>query len=728
MSNAVDRILNPRTVAVVGASNDPEKRGYRAIKTLLADEYQGEIIPINPKEKKILDLDCYARLQDAPHEIDLALICTPARLTPEMVRQCGEKGVKGALLLAGGFSEASEEGRKLEEDTVAVAKQYGVRLIGPNTNGMFSARYSCNAIAWFDIPRGPIAVLSNSANVALSLVTEAQVHRYIGYSTMLSVGNQADLQFHEYLEALGEDPDTKVILSYVEGFKNGRAYLDAARRVTPLKPIVLYKAGRTTEGVSAAKSHSGSLAGDYAVASGVLKQAGAVLVTESVHLYSVAEALAILPPLPTRRVAILSEGGGPITMAAEALAERGMILAQLAPETQKKLKAIVPNATALSNPVDAGGGTDPRAEYYGLCGKAILEDPNIDALLFVGFFGGYTLRYGETVAQTENDWCVELAEMMRRYRKPIVVQTHYARFRTKALDILRNAGVPFYREIETAVQCLASLADYTAATRRLTGSAAPQPVTIQPAAIELVQRARNAGRTSLLENEARDLLGRYGVKVPPAVLVRDAAEAANVVAKLGDVPLALKVVSKDVLHKSDAGGVKLNVAGADAIKDAIRDITASVKRHAPAAEIVGVLAAPMAEKGVEIIIGVTRDPQFGPVLMLGLGGVFVEVIRDVVFRALPVSAADAEEMLGDLRYKAMLEGARGLPPVDKAALRELMLKVSAFAGAHPEIVEIDLNPVIAHANGYTIADARMILAGTPAGWSNPTEFVSPAVG
>ena len=190
MPNALDAILNPRTVAIVGASNDPEKRGYRAIKTLLADEYQGTIVPINPKEKKILDLDCYARLQDAPHEIDLALICTPARITPEMVRQCGEKGVKGALLLAGGFSEASEEGRKLEEETAAVARQYGVRLIGPNTNGMFSARYACNAIGWFDIPRGPIAVLSNSANVALSLVTEAQIHRYIGYSTML-LGRQS---------------------------------------------------------------------------------------------------------------------------------------------------------------------------------------------------------------------------------------------------------------------------------------------------------------------------------------------------------------------------------------------------------------------------------------------------------------------------------------------------------------------------------------------------------
>lgn len=710
MPNVLDRILNPRTVAVVGASNDPEKRGYRAIKTLLADEYQGEIIPINPREKKILDLDCYARLQDVPQEIDLALVCTPARTVPDVVRQCGEKGVKGALLLAGGFSEANEEGRKLEEETAAIARQYGVRLIGPNTNGMFSARYACNAIGWFDIPRGPIAVLSNSANVALSLVTEAQIHRYIGYSTMLSVGNQADLQFHEYLECLGEDPDTRAIISYVEGFKDGRAYLKAARKVTPVKPIVMYKAGRTEEGKGAAKSHSGSLAGDYTVASGVLRQAGVVLVTQSDHLYPVAEALAILPPLPTRRVAILSEGGGPITIAAEALAERGMMLAQLTQETQQKLKVIVPNASALSNPVDAGGGTDPRAEYYGLCGRAILEDPNVDALLMVGYFGGYTTRYGESVAETENRCCVEVADMMKQYGKPIVVQTHYADFRTKALDILRKAGVPFYREIEIAVQCLASLADYTAAKRRLSAAEAGPRAKTEPAAAQIVQRVREAARTSLLETEARELLACYGVAVPPALLARTAEDAEDVVAKLGAGPLALKIVSKDVLHKSEAGGVKLNVAGAEAVKRAIGDITASVKRHDRATDVAGVLAAPMAEKGVEVIVGVTRDPQFGPVLMFGLGGVFVEVIRDVIFRALPLSQADVEEMLRELRYKAMLEGARGLPAVDKSALVNLMLKVAALAAAHPEIVEIDLNPVIVHGSGYTIADARMILA------------------
>jgi acyl-CoA synthetase (NDP forming) len=711
MPSKLDTILNPRTLAVVGASNDPEKRGYRAIATLQADKYQGRIIPINPKEKKILGLDCYPRLQDVPYEIDLALVCTPARITPDVVRQCGEKGVKGALLLAGGFSEASEEGAKLEAETAAVAREYGVRLIGPNTNGLFSARYACNAIGWFDIPRGPIAVLSNSANVALSLVTEAQNHRYIGYSTMLSVGNQADLQFHEYLEALGEDPDTKAIISYVEGFKNGRAYLEAARKVTPLKPIVMYKAGRTAEGRGAAKSHSGSLAGDYVVASGALRQAGIVLVTESHHLYPVAEALSILPPMPTRRVAVLSEGGGPITMAAEALAEKGMVLAQLTEETQKKLKAIVPNASALSNPVDAGGGTDPRAEYYGLCGRAILEDPNVDALLMVGYFGGYTTRYGESVAETENRYCVEVAEMMKQHGKAIVVQTHYARFRTKALDILRNAGVPFYRDIETAVQCLVSLADYSAAKQRLTRTAATSGgVNAQAAATAIVDGARRAGRTCLLETEARELLGSYGIEVPQTVLAQTADDAANVVAKLGSGPLALKIVSKDVLHKSDAGGVKLNVAGLDAVKSAIAEITSSIERDLPQAEITGVLAAPMAAKGVEVIVGVIQDPQFGPMLMFGLGGVFVEVIRDVVFRAVPVTESDVREMFSELRYKKMLEGARGFPVVDKAALTQLILEVSTLSSAHPELVEIDLNPVIAHASGYTIADARMILA------------------
>jgi acyl-CoA synthetase (NDP forming) len=547
MSHPLDRILNPQTVAVVGASSDPEKRGYRAIATLIADGYAGQIIPINPRATEIQGLKCYAALEAVPGEIDLALVCTPARMAPDVVASCGRKGVKGALLLAGGFSEASEEGRVLEEKTVAIAREHGVRLIGPNTNGLFSARLNCNAIAWFNIPRGPLAILANSANVILSLLTEAQVHKYMGISTMLSVGNQADIMFHEYLEALAADAGTGAIISYIEGFKDAPAFLASARKVTDAKPIVMYLSGRSAEGKRAAKSHSGSLAGDYAVGSGALRQAGVVLVTQAEHLYPAAEALAIMPPMRGRRVAVISEGGGVITVAAEALAERGLELAQLRPETQAKIHAIVPAASAISNPVDHGGGTDPRAEYYGSVAQAVLEDPNIDALLCVGFFGGYALRYGESVAATENAVCVELGELMRRHGKPVMVQSHYAHFRTGALDVLRKAGVPFQRHIEVAAQCLASVAEYHEARRRKsTAHAVAIPI---PAVRVVVENARAGGRTALLETEAREVLAAIGLPVPASVLVRNAEEGAAAIKALGNGPLALKVVSQDVLHK-----------------------------------------------------------------------------------------------------------------------------------------------------------------------------------
>jgi acyl-CoA synthetase (NDP forming) len=716
MPHPLDPIFNPRVIAVIGASNDPEKRGYRAIKTLFADRYQGKIVPINPKSSEILGLKCYAKIEDVPDEVDLALVCTAAKTVPEVVRSCGMKGVKGALLLAGGFSEASEEGAVIERKAVAIAREHGIRLIGPNTNGMFSARFGCNAIGWFDLPRGPLAMIANSANVMLSIVTEAQMHRHFGFSTLLPLGNQADIQFHECLEALSQDADTKAVISYIEGFKNGRAFYDVARRVSPQKLIVMFKAGRTAAGVSAAKSHSGSLAGDYAVATGVIKQAGIVMVERSDCLFPVAEALSLLPPMPTRRVAILSEGGGVITVAAEALAERGMVLARLDDETQRKLKAIVPAASALSNPVDAGGGTDPRAEYYGLCGRAILEDPNVDALLCVGFLGGYARRYGEAVAATENAVCTEFGELMRQHGKAIVVQSHYAHFRTAALDVLRNAGVPFYRSIEIAAQCLASLADYSAMRRRLAPGVhgVADPGFAVPQVQRLLAGARAANRVALLETESRAVLVACGIAMPPTLLLKQADDANAAVQALGAGALALKVVSQDVLHKSEAGGVILNVAGADAIRLGFAQVMQAVQARVPGAAIDGVLAATMAPKGVELIVGVTRDPQFGPVILFGLGGVFVETIKDVVFRAVPIARADAEEMIADIHFTGMLEGARGMPKVNKDAIVELLLKISALAAAHPDIAEIDLNPVIAHGDTYSVVDARMILSANAA--------------
>jgi acyl-CoA synthetase (NDP forming) len=708
MPHYLDPIIHPRTMAIIGASKDPAKRGYRAIKSLITDNYQGQIIPINPKETEILGFKCYPSLDAVPQDIDLALVCTAAITTPGVIESCGKKGVKGAVLLAGGFSEASEKGRILEEETVSIARKYKVRLIGPNTNGMFSARLGCNALGTLDIPRGPLAILSNSANVMSSVLNESMFHGYAGISTMLSVGNQSDILFHEYLECFGSDPDTQAIIMYIEGFKDGKAFTAAARNVAPVKPIVMYLAGRNAEGKGAAKSHSGSLAGDYAVGKGVLQQSGVLVVSQSDRLYPVTEALTLLPPMQGRRVAILSEGGGPITVAAEACAERGLVLAQLSPATQAKIHEIVPNATAISNPVDAGGGTDPRVEYYRSISEAILEDPNIDALLFVGLFGGYAMRWGESVAETEYAVCEELGEMMRKYGKPIMVQSHFAHLKTRSLDVLRKAGVPFQRHIEVAVDCLRAAADYQAAKTRLS-AAAPTAGQVAPAAAKIVQMATRAGR-NLLEPEAKDLLRAYDIAVPPQALMRSADNADAVVEALGSVPLAMKVVSKDILHKSEAGGVKLNLAGPRELASAFDEIRRSALAYRPGADIEGMLVTPMARRGTEVIIGVTRDPQYGPVIMFGLGGVFVEVIRDVVFRALPLTPADAQEMVAELRYKAMLDGARGAEPVDKAALTDLLLRVSALATLHPEIAEIDLNPVIAHADGYAIVDARMILA------------------
>lgn len=715
MPHYLDPVINPRAVAIIGASANPLKRGNRAIRTMVSANYSGQIIPIHPSADEILGHRAYPSLEDFSGDIDLAIVCTAAATVPSMIEQCGRKGVKGAILLAGGFSEASAAGAALEREVVDISRRYGVRLIGPNTSGMFSAKLGCNASGWFNIPKGPLALLSNSANVLLSLLAEIQFAGNTGISMMLSVGNQADIQFHEYLDFAGQDPDTKAVGMYIEGFKNGPAFMQTARHVARSKPIVMYVAGRSDEGKGAAKSHSGSLAGEYAISRGVLRQSGVTLVSQSDHLQPVCDALSLFPPMRGRRVAVVSEGGGPITMAAEAIAAQGLVLAKLSEATQAAIHAVVPAATAISNPVDAGGGTDPRVEYYGAIAKAILEDPNIDGLLFVGYFGGYTTRYDDSVAEAEQAVCRDLGVLMRQHGKPIMVQTHYANFKPSSLAVLREAGIPHHRHIEIAVQCLAAAADYGQAKRRLDADAAEAPSLKVSAGAQTIMETARSEKRDLLETEARRILVDYGILVPDSILMCGPADAATAIERFGNNALAAKIVSKDILHKSDAGGVKLNLVGVNALQSAYAHIAANAETYHPGADVAGVLVTPMAASGVELIVGVANDPQYGPVIMCGLGGIFVEVIRDVVFRALPLSRADAHEMLTELRYRAILDGVRGAPASDTKSVEDLLMKVSRLAIAHPGLTEIDLNPVIVHAEGYSVVDARMILSAEPDG-------------
>ena len=704
----LEPVIHPLTIAIVGASRDSAKRGNRAIVSLVADKYQGKIYPINPKEEEILGFKCYPSIQDVPEPVDLAVVCTAAKTAPDVMEACGKAGVKGAVLLAGGFSEASDEGRVLEERTIATAKQYNVRIVGPNTNGTFSSRLGCNTIGTLGLPRGSISILSNSANIMSSLQNEMIVNGHSGVGVMLSVGNQADIRFDEYLEFLGTDTETKSIIFYVEGFKDASAFLKSASQVTLKKPIVMYIAGRNVAGKSAAKSHSGSLAGDYGVSKSLMKQAGILVTERSDELFPIAEALPLLPPMRGRRVAILSEGGGPITVASEACADRGLVLQPLSPETVARIQAIVPNASAISNPVDAGGGTDPRPEYYESISEAVLQDPNIDALLLVGLFGGYGHRWGPEAGVVEERVCRNLAQMMRTYDKPIMVQSHFAHMKTESLRLLREEGVPYPRHIETAVHCLAASAEYYSNRQRLAGAQAEATKPV-PAATEIVQAAFKSQR-HLLEPEAVSLLKLYGIETQPQLVIGHADDASRAIEAFGPMPVAIKVISKDVIHKSDVGGVRLNVSGAAAISDAVLSIEASVRQHVPHALIHGYLVSPMVPKGY----GAARRADAGSNIWQGVDlwprGIFVEVMRDVTFRSVPITKADATEMVEEIRHKDVLNGVRGSAPVDKERIIDLLLRVSAIAEAHPDIAEIDLNPVVAHRNGTSIVDARVILS------------------
>jgi acetyltransferase len=573
---------------------------------------------------------------------------------------------------------------------------------------MFDGHTGNNLVGWPGVYQGSLAVVSQSGNVALSMLAQSYHNRHAGFTTYIGVGNEADMQFHEYLDYFGADERTRAVIMYAEGFKDGRAFFDVARRVARQKPVVLYKAGRTAEGEGAALSHSGSLAGDYAVSQGVLKQAGIVLVERSDEMFAVADTVSRFAGRPGRRVVVLSEGGGPISQAADALAERGLSLPKLAAETVGRLKVHTPNATQLDNPVDAGGGTDPHPRYMPLCTREILADPSVDALLIVGYFGAYQIRFGAGITEIENQAAREIVALSAETGKPVVVQCHYADSHTEAIDILRAGNVIVVRSIEIAAACLAAV-DRFHQVSTATPSEARPVVSPQMAATALIDGARSAGRGSLLEPEALDLLTHHGIEVPPHCVLSAPEDALALPAELAERPVALKIVSKDILHKSDVGGVMLSVSGRPAILEAANTLLASVSDRCPDADLTGILISPMAAKGVEIILGVTHDRQFGPVMMFGLGGIFVEVLKDVTFRALPISAEDAGALIDDIRAQAMLQGTRGGLAIDREALVALMLALSDMALAHPQIAEIDLNPVIVNHAGCTIVDARIVL-------------------
>jgi acetate---CoA ligase (ADP-forming) len=706
------KVMRPGSVAVVGASKSETKRGYQSIRTLLDGKYEGRIYPINPKEDYILGLRCYKSVSDIEDPIDMALICTPAATIPKLLQECGEKGIGGAVILAGGFRETGQSGRKLEEEMVEVARRHNIRIIGPNTSGMLNLIDNLNLVGLREVPKGDIALLSQSGNMALSLITEAKLKSRKGFSYYVGVGNEADIRFHEYLEYFRSDPNTRAILMYVEGMRDGRTFLQQAYITSQEKPIILLKSGRSITGKRSAGSHTGALAGMSEVAKGAFERAGITVIDNSDELFPVAETLSSCPPIRNNQVAVLADGGGHATIAADILTDHGIKLPELEEKTKESLRKILPAAASVVNPVDVAGGTDADPSLFADCAKIILKDPNVGGLLLVGLFGGYGIRFAESLALMEEDAAHQMGKMVAKRNKPIIIHSLYNSARPHSLELCRYYNLPVFDSLDVACKCTAVLAqygNYLKSYHAKTNFVFNWGAKAKPEGRQILAKARAEGRRSLLEHEAKRLFHIHGAPVTQALLATSEEEAVNLARKI-DGPVVMKIVSPEILHKSDARAVKLDLTDEPGVRQAYNQILEGARAYNPKADIRGVLVEPMIKaEGVEVIIGTKIDEQFGPVIMYGLGGIMVEILKDVAFRVLPISRLTARMMIDETMSAPILRGVRGTPPCDEKALVTLLLLVSDIVEAYPDIEEMDLNPILLHHKGASIVDARVIL-------------------
>ncbi len=707
----LQRIFHARSVAIIGASRDDRKRGFQAIKTLQEEQFEGRIYPVNPREESVLGLNCYKSILDVEGDVDIALITTPPGTLPSLLEECGRKGVAGVVIIAGGFGELGQEGRRKEAQIVEIARRYDIRIIGPNTSGMISTRNHLNLVGIRNVPRGHIALLSQSGNIALHVITEALLKSQAGFSHYVGVGNEADIRFHEYLRYFTDDPETRAILMYVEGLREGRKFLQQAHLTTAVKPIILLKSGRSVTGKKSAGSHTGALAGISEVSRTAFERAGIISIENSDELFPVAETLSSLPPIRNNRIALLADGGGHATIAADLLTDLNVGIPELSEKTRRRLAAVLPDNASLRNPVDVAGGTDQDPGVFADCARILLEDEQVGGLLIAGLFGGYGIRFAEGLSFIEEDAAHQMGKMVKKYGKPIVLHSLYNFAKPHSLDLMRYYGIPVYDSLDIACRCIASLSRYgrhLSTVHTKTNFVLKWKEGSLDECRDLIKKALEEERTSLYEHEAKEILARHGAMVSRDRLAETPEEAVRIAADFGR-PAVLKIVSQDILHKSEAGGVRLNLKTEEEIRTAFDSIIENAGRYRTGARIRGCLVSPMSEDGVEVIVGTKEDDQFGPVIMFGIGGILVEVVRDVSFRVLPLSEGASMAMIDEIKSAPILNGVRNLPPVDKEALSRLLLTVSDIVIAYPEIYEMDLNPVLAHSSGLTIVDARILL-------------------
>lgn len=689
MTDTLQALLRPRSIAILGASSDLSKVNGRTLRYLLAKRYAGRIYPVNPKYERIGELACYPDVAALPEAPDLAVVAVPARHVAQALADLGARGTRTAVVFSSGFGEMGDEGRVLEHELARVARAHGIRLCGPNCLGLINAYERVMAtfgqFAEGETPPGPVGFVTQSGAFGTAIAALAR-RRDLGLGYFVNTGNEADVDFVEVMGSVLEDERIRVGAGYIEGLRNGRGLLALADRALELgKPLVLAKVGRYAAGARAAASHTGSLAGEDAVFDGAIRSRGIIRARNEEHMLDLVEAFAYCALPAGNGIGIVTQSGGAGVLMADRAEELGIRVPELAPATQERLKAVLPGFGSAGNPVDVTGQFVAEPTLLRDAVEIVLDDPNVHVgIVWLQLMDGYV------------DTLLRLFEDIRaRVTKPFVVC--WVAASDAALQGLRERGIAVLRGAEPAVDACAALIRYGEA-RRACAADAPARATLDVAPLALDARgpvATMAGQT---------LLTRYGVTTVPTALATTADEAVTAAARLG-YPVVLKIESPDILHKTEARGVRLGLSDADAVRNGFAAIVAAAREYNHAAHIAGVVVQAMAGGTVECVVGLQHDPVFGPVVMAGLGGIHVEVLRDVAFRPAPVSEAEAARMLDELRSRALLDGVRGKPAADRHALAALISAVSRLgAAAGAQLREVDLNPVLAGPQGAVAVD------------------------
>jgi acyl-CoA synthetase (NDP forming) len=705
---SLNRLFKPASIAVIGASEVPGKAAERRTRSLIQGGYSGKIFLINPKRDTLFGRKAYPSILDVGEEVELVMVVVAPKLIPQAVADSVKMHAKGIVIITAGLGETGEEGKRIEAEILRTATEGGAKIIGPNCSGLFSASGDMNLLGVPPIRKGPLAVIAQSGNIIDSITHYAQM-RGVGLSHIISAGNAIGVQFHEYIDYLGRDEATKAILMYMEGIKEGGEIVRVAREVSRRKPIVILKVGRSKAGARAAASHTGSLAADDSIVDAAFRQAGIVRVANVDEMFDVAMSFANMPIPKGRRVAIVSEGGGDNSVAADNAEHFGLEVPVLTQAAQDRIRPFLLAGMPASNPIDYGGTAEENPDMINKVVEVLMQEEMVDSVYVTGFFGGFREIIAPHIGELEERTSRELVRLMRQYGKPIAIHTSFAQAPFPSMQILNENGVLLTPSSERAAQCLAYMARFAEKRKKL-ALARPLPAiqADKAAAGTLIEGVKRAGRKNLLETEARELLSLYGIPLPPARLAKTPEEAAAAAAAVG-FPIALKIVSPEILHKSDAGGILLNLADEKAVREGFATVVANAGKVSRPEKIFGVLVAPMARKGQECIIGMIRNPQFGAVLMFGLGGIFVEVLKDVSFRVIPPTDLDLEEMVHEIKGYPLLAGVRGQKPKDTGILKEILRSLAQLAEDHPEIREVDINPVIVHEQGASVVDARFII-------------------